>query len=383
NFSSRYYRQLNFKTWTGRVNAKYKLTDKHELTFNHNIISENRIGSDTLEIIFGTDIDPNSLPSDYTRNVSGLGLSSVILNDKIKNVVTAKRFSVSTASTSRLQGGFFIDGTLVEVEKASYGIGNSTKVKIGSNRFIRVSYEYATRIPENIEFLGDGLFVLGNPGLKPETSHNVNTGFFSNLGKQKKHWIDVNLFYRFIMDNIFLEQAGFSEAVFRNQDDARVYGAELSIRGEIIRSLRYNFSTTYQDIRRANSRELNLESAREPNIPYFFSNLGLRYNHSRELLRGNWDAYLNYGFIEKYLLTTLPKELEPALFGPVDKVRSTTIIDTQHTLDLGVTYSYTKMPLWVSFEVNNVLDIPVFDGFRVQLPGRNFRLKLKCRINGK
>ncbi|MEM0939821.1 MAG: TonB-dependent receptor, partial [Bacteroidota bacterium] len=42
NFSSRYYRQLNFKTWTGRVNAKYKLTDKHELTFNHNIISENR-----------------------------------------------------------------------------------------------------------------------------------------------------------------------------------------------------------------------------------------------------------------------------------------------------------------------------------------------------
>ncbi|MEM7110304.1 MAG: hypothetical protein AAF519_18905, partial [Bacteroidota bacterium] len=119
------------------------------------------------------------------------------------------------------------------------------------------------------------------------------------------------------------------------------------------------------------------------NIPYFFSNLGLRYTYPKLFLSGNWDAYLNYGFVEQYLLTARPKELEPPLFGSVDQIDSKTIINAQHTLDVGLTYKYDKLPFWISLEANNVLDIPVFDGFRVQLPGRNFRLKLKYRINGK
>ena len=380
--TSRFYRQLNFKTWTGRINAKYKLGKKHDITFNHNFISEDRIGSDTLEIIFGTDIDPNSLPSNYTRNITGLAWSSSFFKDKVKNVVTAKRFSVNTASISRT-GAVLSDGDLTEIKRTNYGLGNSTKLSIEQDRFIRISYEYATRIPENIEFLGDGLFILGNPNLRPETSHNINLGYYTPLSKSKRHWMDINLFHRFVMDNIFLTAAGFAEGIFENQNDAKIYGAELSLKGELVPSLYYSFSTTYQDIRRANSRDPNIEGARQPNVPYFFSNVNLRYNHPKTVLKGNWDSYLNYGFVEKFLLSTVPKELEPALFGPVDKINTTAIIDTQHTLDVGVTYKRANAPLWISLEVNNVLDIPVFDGFRVQLPGRNFRLKLKYIINAK
>ncbi|MEM6737919.1 MAG: TonB-dependent receptor, partial [Bacteroidota bacterium] len=145
----------------------------------------------------------------------------------------------------------------------------------------------------------------------------------------------------------------------------------------------YNFSVTYQDLRRVNSSNTNLSNSRLPNVPYFFSNTGLRYTLPKVFLKGNWDGYLNYGFVEQYLLGSVPRELEPGLFEREFKFDSKTIIDAQHTLDIGMTYKYSDMPLWVSLEVNNLLDIPVFDGFRVQLPGRNFRIKLKYTIKGK
>ncbi|MEM0940768.1 MAG: TonB-dependent receptor [Bacteroidota bacterium] len=382
NTSTKYYRELNFDTWTGRLLLNYQLGKNHEFVFNHNVISENRIGSDTLEVIVGIDINPLTLPTSYIRNISSLGITSSFFKERVKNVLTIKRFRVNTASKSLAQGLSF-DANLERLRKTQYGFGNSTKFSLTENRFIRISYEFATRIPESIEFLGDGFFVFGNSSLKPETTHNINWGYYSNLGNNNKHWIDINLFYRFVRGNIFLTLVGLSEGVYRNMDDARVIGSELSLKGAITPTLKYNFSVTYQDIRRANPVDNNLGGARQPNIPYFFSNAGLRFDFPKDLLKGNWDTYLNYGFVEKFLLSPVPKELEPALFGPVDKINSASIIDTQHTLDMGMTYKQVNLPLWISLEVNNVLDIPVFDGFRVQLPGRNFRLKLKYRINGK
>ncbi|MEM0938951.1 MAG: carboxypeptidase-like regulatory domain-containing protein [Bacteroidota bacterium] len=377
---SRYYRDINFTTWTARINAGYKLSEKHQLVFNHNLISRDRIGSDTLEIIFGTDIDPFTFPTNYTRHISGLGLTSSLWKNKIQNVLTVKQFYLNTSTTV---AGLLNDGDRIVVTKTTHGIGNSTKFSLNKNRFLRFSYEYATRIPESIEYLGDALFILANPNLTPETSHNINTGIFTNLGKKEKHWLDLNVFYRFVQNNIILFQSGFSNGIFRNANDSRVVGSELSLKGQIIPGLRYNFSVTYQDLRRVNASGTNLSNSRLPNRPYFFSNTGLRYTLPKVFIKGNWDGYLNYGFVEQYLLGSVPRELEPGLFEREYKFDSKTIIDAQHTLDIGMTYKYSDMPLWVSLEVNNLLDIPVFDGFRVQLPGRNFRIKLKYTIEGK
>ncbi|MEM9833831.1 MAG: TonB-dependent receptor, partial [Bacteroidota bacterium] len=127
---SRYYRDLNFKTWTARINAGYKLSENHQLVFNHNLISKDRIGSDTLEIIFGTDIDPLTFPTNYTRHISGLGLTSSLWKNKIQNVLTVKQFHLNTSTT---QAGLVADDDPIVVNKTSHGIGNSTKFSLNKN----------------------------------------------------------------------------------------------------------------------------------------------------------------------------------------------------------------------------------------------------------
>ncbi|MEM0941464.1 MAG: TonB-dependent receptor [Bacteroidota bacterium] len=88
------------------------------------------------------------------------------------------------------------------MQEENYGFGTSFKFSYTSNRFLRLSYENATRIPQSIEYFGDGDFLLGNPYLKPEQSHNINLGFYSNIDRKKDWWLDVSTFYRHVQNQI-------------------------------------------------------------------------------------------------------------------------------------------------------------------------------------
>src|SRR5690606_28631412 len=83
----------------------------------------------------------------------------------------------------------------------------------------KASYEWATRLPRPDEVFGDGLLVVANLGLSPETSHNLNLGVTLDAPETPTGaWrLDVDAFLRaadrlivllgnegsFIHDNVF------------------------------------------------------------------------------------------------------------------------------------------------------------------------------------
>ncbi|CAM1373983.1 TonB-dependent receptor [Tenacibaculum xiamenense] len=370
------YRNLTFNNWTGRINANYELSTNHQLNFNHNYISENRIGSDPFAQS-ENEVDVLTFPAKYIRNITGLGLTSTFLDKKISNVFTIKRYSVTTSSiTSNID--FY--GTIPELSNTSFGIGNSIKYNFNKDRFVRFSFENATRIPESIEYFGDAVFITGNPQLKPEQSTNLNLGYYTNLNKNKTFWLDVNGFYRYVTNNIFIRPYFLIYSRYENTDDSQIIGGEITLKGQIRKSFNFGLSLTYQDIRRKNVdiASLLLKDSRQPNIPYFFGNLNARYTPKKVLGDGKWQFYGSYNYVEQYLLNAIPKNQEPGLF---EKIQSDGIIPSQNLIDAGFTYTLPKIPLSFNMEVNNLLNAKAYDGFRVQKPGTNYRFKIKYSIN--
>ncbi|UII25714.1 TonB-dependent receptor [Fulvivirga maritima] len=375
------YRNLDFDNWMVRLNLQYKLSENQKLSFNHNYIYEHRVGSDPYAELYNDEVDVLTFPAKYVRHISGLGLTSQFFNGRLENVFSLKRYAVVTSSVTS-SAEFY--GEVPEFSDDSYGVSNSIKYKFKEAQFIRLSYERATRIPESREYFGDAVFITGNPELEPEYSHNVNLGFFSALSKTGKLSLDVNGFYRYVEGNIFLRPYYLISSRYENTDDSQVLGGEMTLKGAWFDGrLKTNLALTYQDIRRKNVdiTSMLLQDARQPNIPYFFGNLGARYTPKSFIDGANWEFYANYNYVEKYLLNSIPKQQEPSLFGSTSHLSGAVVIPSQHLVDAGVTCRLQKMPLHVSFELNNLLNADAYDGFRVQKPGINYRVKLKYSIN--
>ncbi|GAA3620496.1 TonB-dependent receptor [Flavivirga jejuensis] len=376
---SQSYESLNFKNTVGRINLTYKLNKSHQFNFNHNYTNTKRTGSNPFQIE-ENGIDFLNTPSKYTKNVTGLGFTSKFFNGKISNVLTLKRFGINGSAVTPTIVDY---GEIKSLSNASYGIGNSIKYKINNHQFIRVSYENSTRIPNMLEYFGDSESdILGNTALKPERSNNLNLGFYTHLNEVKTLWFDFNSFYRFIENNVILQAYSLYQSQYKNTDDTQILGAEFTLKSNPIPQLNYNVSLTYQNIRRKNienSGDILLTDSRRPNIPYFFGSFGINYKLKREILRGSFEFYGNYNFTEQYLLNAIPKSEEPSLFGNANS--ESNLIPTQNLINLGLTYKVKKLPLWVNLETNNVFNAEIYDGFRVQKPGRNFNIKLRYSIN--
>ncbi|MEM6379663.1 MAG: carboxypeptidase-like regulatory domain-containing protein, partial [Bacteroidota bacterium] len=184
--------RLRFENWTGRLYLTYDISPSHQLVFNHNLVDTYRIGSDPRNPNF-SGLDRLTIPALYQRNVTGLGVSSAFEKLNLQNELSVKRYQINTNLIDRRRE--FNDREII-IDQAFYGAGNSTKYSFDENRFVRLSYEYTTRIPEAQDYFGDGFLQIQNPDLVPERSHNVNLGYYSYLNSRKNYWIDLNLFLR-------------------------------------------------------------------------------------------------------------------------------------------------------------------------------------------
>ncbi len=375
------YRKYNWDHWVGRIFMNYDILDHVKIAFTHNYIDKKRVGSDPYAKTYGNDIDVLTIPAKYARNISGLGITADFFGAKLTDVVTLKRYAVNTSS---VESSSDYNGTVSRLTDASYGFANSIKYMFSSHRYARISFERATRIPETEEYLGETEdLIVGNPDLKPERSNNLNVGFYTNLNRKKSVWLDWNTFYRYIEDKVVLQSYYLLQSQYDNTDDTKILGSEFALKANLLPCLNFNTAVTYQDIRRTNiqdSRYVLLKNARRPNIPYFFGNAGILYHSDNFIGRGQWQFSANYSFVEKYLLNSIAKSQEPALFGSVDS--NANLIPTQQVINVGMTYKLpTSCPVWINLDVNNLLNAKVYDAYRVQKPGINYRLKIKCLIN--
>ncbi|MEM9389047.1 MAG: carboxypeptidase-like regulatory domain-containing protein [Bacteroidota bacterium] len=376
---------LNFETVQGRLLISKDVNSNHRLSLSHNLIFEERVGENPFGQQLADGSDPLASSAKYLRLVTGLGWNARWFRGRLEQQLTLKHYGLSTEGIGQAIPENPDDALVrfLESSKSSFGGGNSFKYSFSKNIFLRSSYEYAIRIPESSEYFGDGLFIQPNLILEPETSHNINAGFFYQFSNPD-YSIDVNSYYRLVGDNIFLQENGFGIGQYLNLEDLRIQGVETTIKGSILTNLRFSTSITWQDLRRRKvGNGSALEDSRLPNIPFFFASANLRYKKDDLVgIKGSWEFYASYSFVEQFHLTGIPKSQEPSLFGQPSNI-SDLLIPSQHVVDIGGTYKVLDTDFWINLEVNNLLDNEVFDNFRVPRPGINYRVKLRYQLTGK
>ncbi|MEM6736947.1 MAG: TonB-dependent receptor [Bacteroidota bacterium] len=357
----------NYNT-VNRVSVKRNFKKDISLSVHHFFAYQDRTGSESIEVNFIGGRDPNETGFQIGRNISSLELKKFFFDRKLELLSTVKSYQYTTKGiNTTLRGRDLEEIPLTTLSKHEWGYNLATKWSISKNFFIRASYEDALRIPTQSEIFGDLRTVIPNFSLNPERSKNLNAGFNANFTKVFK--VNLNYFYRSQRDLIFLQIIDLETAQFINRDKVQSAGFELSLRGEPIRNLTYTWNVTYFDIQIKGVNDIRdqfLLGSPVPNIPTFFSNLGLGYTLDDFLAQDNrLTVNADLQFIDEFSFIQEGNLRNDDNWVPV-----------QYAVDLGLTYHFLdKMSF--NFQVNNVFDRELFDFISVPKPGRNYAVKLR------
>lgn len=368
--SSRNLLELNAHNAISRFNVAYEPWNKGKLTLNIFTSWFRRVGEDPVAAEFyGEDFFAN--PTTLTKNAIGLAYEHTFGN-KLTSYTALKQFAYS-ADGYAIQNLEFQPN---EQSVSNFGYSQSLKYNFTEQILAKASYEYATRLPDEIELFGDFTLVRPNPFLEPEQSHNANLGVQYNSRQVR---IDVNGFYR-LTDNIIWLRTSQFFAQYQNLLKAMVRGVDLEIQYRPIQSLTIKANGTFQDIRNRSPRNVTGSvddryfDARLPNIPYLFGNGELRYTKQRFMgNKSKLSAWWSSSYVHEFFL-----------FWAVDGNKDLkNVIPQQFIQNAGISYTLPNNRLTITFESTNLFDQRAFDNFSVQRPGRAFFITLRTFFNQK
>ncbi len=374
--------RIALRQLTSRSYLAYQLTPRQRLELNVVAASYHRTGEDPRgPRFFYSQRDILSDPASYTKLVAGLGLESRFGGaEQFTNVLTGKFFRYETSGTDALFFSYEEEARRGQGQR--WGVAEALKWQLTPTTLLRASGELATRLPEQSEVFGDGILRISNFELKPERSLNLNLGYRYEAARLEG---EVNGFFRRTED-LILEIPNpipFSRSL--NVDQVQGWGvsAEATVRPAAFLAVSAN--ATYQALRLfgiEDEQNRDLDGARLRNTPYLYANLSLLGTLPRVL--GAADAlrpYYHYGYVHTYFLSDIRRDQEPGLFGGTAGVDTNLLIPAQHLHTAGFTYApFSQERFTLNAEVKNLLDVRLYDNFRVQRAGRSLHLKLRYAL---
>ena len=364
---------LNTKTdvLNTQQSVNWSPTKSFELSFSNSYQQFYRTGSDPFAFKFyGFDFYNN--PQKMVKNITGLSTEMKFFKERLINISSIKHFY------SRFSGNKLVDINYIPIEQKIENLGYNTAFTFFVNQdlFVKASYEKATRLPDETEAFGDLMLVKPNPTLVPELSDNYNLNLVYN---SKFIDLEASLFYRNINQIIYLRTSQFY-AQYQNLLNAISQGAEANVRIKPHKSLTLEGNVTFQDLRNRSNIDnagINNEryfNARLPNIPYLFANGGITFQ--RDSLfhkKGHFQLYWNCNYVHDYYL-----------YWEVDGDKSLkNSIPTQFINNLETSFTHYQSNISLSFGINNIFNNLLYDNFKIQLPPRNYHLKLRFYVSPK
>jgi outer membrane cobalamin receptor len=364
-------KQLYFKkdNLVAQLNLNYKLSNSSSLKFNSVSTFYERKGHDTIqEKYYGRNYFQQ--PESMIKHVLGLAYEQRLFHDKLTSITSFKYYHYKAKG---FEINSYNEQIVVTQVKSQTGFNQALRWRFNNRFLARTSYEYATRLPDVSEAFGDFLDVNPNPGIQPETSHNINSGL---LYAGKKFGLEFNGFYRSTNHIIYLKTSRFFS---QNQNllKAETKGLELEMTYKPLKFISLSVNATYQDIRNksllknSGTTDSRYYNARMPNIPYLFGNGEVRiqkeninrYIHSIQV-------WWNMNYVHEFYLYW-------ATDGDKDKKAT---IPRQWIGNGGVCVTLAKSALTISAEIFNLTNEKAFDNFNIQKPGRNVSIKLRYFI---
>ncbi len=357
-----------------RLHAKYNISKLHHLSINHIYSDIEREGENRLN---SRDDEPFRSPNTLKKKVTGIAYESNFFKNKLENIVSVKYFDFDILTKNAIQfqqNQFEIQDIEVSEQKIGYAL--SSRFFITPNWYVKASYEKGYRIPQPIEIFGDGLRVIANPMLMPETSHNINLGmsYRTNISNASLK-TDINLFQRDVDNFIFLQQTGRFSG-YENVLSVLVKGIECDF-SFTQKKYRITGNFTWQNV--LNNQEFiagtttrsRVYRDKMPNTPYLFANTNINYNAGTIFSKINMSVYHSINYVHEFFLN----------YPSVSQTDTKNTIPDQFLNHIGATFSSTDNTYNLSIEARNIFDAEAFDNFNLQKPGRAIYLKLRYFIN--
>lgn len=362
--------------FTSRTNLNYLIHPQLQIETN-TILSHYNRKSNT------DDFNPDG--TNYTKIINNLGLNVRLFDKKLETNTQIKHlFSFLSGNYNASTDPTQISINEKDVMNTGISFSQALKYSFNSKHFIRFSYENTYRLPEQNELFGDNNFILANYILKPEKSNNFNFGYVYDASKIR---LELNMYYRNTQELIRLKDINQYQAMFLNLDHVKGFGVEFEATYRPTKNFLMMGNVTWNDYRLNSSNDQMLNNqhykdARIANMPFYYTNLSFSYN-LKDLLHLSTDLsfFYDYSYVHQYYLDFIEKQFEPngflGLWGE-SKINTSRIIPVQHLHSLGFVYTRDlgKNNISFSAELKNMFNHEIYNEFKMQSPGRNFRLKL-------
>ena len=245
----------------------------------------------------------------------------------------------------------------------------------GQHTQLRLSYEYALRLPTSRELFGSGDDIeRGNSDLKPESSNNINVSVTTTPIDMNGHRLTVDAAFQYREINDYIRRTTNNDsgrASSQNDGCVRNLGTDWGIRytWKDIFFIGGNFS--YIDMRSltkyvtGTQQESKNYKERIPAIPYMYGNGEAGLTLRNVFMKGaTLDIHYMMNYIQKFSYEWNVYQNEEY------------DIPTQFSHDLFVSYNFgKKSEFTVSAECTNIFDARLYDNFKMQKPGRAFAVK--------
>lgn len=359
--------------WNGTFTANYRLGKMHMLTFNHVLNTFSRSNTSLL----AKEEQSDAIAKETRKNISGV--SYRLMPSETWNLsVFGKyynQFVAGPVATDANQNDYV--RTTRSVSSIGYGAAGTYFILPGLQA--KLSYEKAYRLPTIEEMFGNEDLEMGDIGIRPENSDNVNLNLSYNrtFGRHSVY-VEGGLVYRntkdYIQRNITDLSGGKSAATYINYGKVLTKGYNISARYGFGKWVSVGGNFTQMDVRDnmktsiSGSAENIAYKERMPNLPYIFADSDVTF-YWRDL--GRKGNTLTVSYDNQYLHSFTYYS------SKIGSNKGDYVVPSQFSHNLSLSYSLRDGRYNLSFECRNFTDEQLYDNFSLQKAGRAFYGKVR------
>lgn len=359
--------------WNGTFTANYRLGKMHMLTFNHVLNTFSRSNTSLL----AKEEQSDAIAKETRKNISGV--SYRLMPSETWNLsVFGKyynQFVAGPVATDANQNDYV--RTTRSVSSIGYGAAGTYFILPGLQA--KLSYEKAYRLPTIEEMFGNEDLEMGDIGIRPENSDNVNLNLSYNrtFGRHSVY-VEGGLVYRntkdYIQRNITDLSGGKSAATYINYGKVLTKGYNISARYGFGKWVSVGGNFTQMDVRDnmktsiSGSAENIAYKERMPNLPYIFADSDVIF-YWRDL--GRKGNALTVSYDNQYLHSFTYYS------SKIGSNKGDYVVPSQFSHNLSLSYSLRDGRYNLSFECRNFTDEQLYDNFSLQKAGRAFYGKVR------
>lgn len=359
--------------WNGTFTANYRLGKMHMLTFNHVLNTFSRSNTSLL----AKEEQSDAIAKETRKNISGVSYRlmpsetwSLSVFGKYYN-----QFVAGPVATDANQNDYV--RTTRSVNSIGYGAAGTYFILPGLQA--KLSYEKAYRLPTIEEMFGNEDLEMGDIGIRPENSDNVNLNLSYNrtFGRHSVY-VEGGLVYRntkdYIQRNITDLSGGKSAATYINYGKVLTKGYNISARYGFGKWVSVGGNFTQMDVRDnmktsiSGSAENIAYKERMPNLPYIFADSDVTF-YWRDL--GRKGNALTVSYDNQYLHSFTYYS------SKIGSNKGDYVVPSQFSHNLSLSYSLRDGRYNLSFECRNFTDEQLYDNFSLQKAGRAFYGKVR------